>query len=369
MDVRFQIILTITCLASFSLTPTHQQQAAPANNKCMEDVLAVLWDCVKVANLTTGNFAWFVTNGTSPKSEAPANMDTFKTQICGVQQQIAACVMQKLIPILNTTTCIGTSTTTSQVQVVQTQLTSLFGTYDLKCMHPCRATLIPDLKECYSANGLDPKLFATNTSNGAVIGSTLEQVNKFCGNKDKVMTCLKAKADACPESPQILRAISFDITAFTKYVGILCSDEKSYLTGLQCFAETTPEVDICQQKQSQAVMQLEMQANQGKWSEDRFYTSLCEITYAQITCDIAAWSKKNHEACIPAVIGLRQKLECELSAPQCKSNTKLAEDPSNPCAGKGTHAALEGTNSARSATLVNGVLLHTFLIAAIALLY
>ncbi|KAI8795917.1 uncharacterized protein LOC106059554 [Biomphalaria glabrata] len=330
MDYLNRSIVLATVLAVYFLCPSHQQTAAP-NNKCIEDFTNALFGCVKDSGISTGNFLWFTTNGTSAKSEAPANADAFKTQICGVQQAMGACALQKVGAVVNTTSCIGTSASTSQVETITKQLTNLFGTYDVKCMHPCRNTLIPDLQQCYTSNGVDSKLFASNSSSGAAIGTNEGETSKFCGVREKLIACMKEKSDACPEGPRILAVLGLNYTVFSKMTEMLCGNVQSYLSGLSCFAETTNDVQVCQQKQAQSMTQLNVQATQGNWTEDRFFSSYCEIGIEQIGCDITAWSKKNHEACVPQVIALRKKLECEFLPQQCKTNTKLMERSDNVC--------------------------------------
>ncbi|XP_059165723.1 uncharacterized protein LOC131948200 [Physella acuta] len=364
MDCRLSAKVIVFVLAAFVITPCVPQTPATIP-KCVEDFTNALAECAKASGISTGNFAYFVTNGTSSKSEAPANQETFKTQICGVEQQIYACVMQKLVPIVNTTSCIGTSASTSHVETIRREVTNIFTTYDVKCMHPCRNTLLNDMRQCYTANDVDGKLFMSNTTNGAVIGSTEEQANKFCSVKDKLMDCLKSKAEACPESAAILRTVDIDLPAFTNGVKILCANTKVYVTGLSCFAETTSDVDICKQKQQQALIQLAMQAQNGNWTQDRYYTMYCELSYTNIACDVAAWARKNHESCTASVIGLRRELECDLLPQQCKSNTKLVEGEDSPCSSSKRSAAFTRNTSQRvwaSTAIMSAVLVALLIV-------
>ncbi|RUS91052.1 hypothetical protein EGW08_001180 [Elysia chlorotica] len=195
----------------------------------------------------------------------------------------------------------------------------------------CRNTLATELRDCYTESGLDPKLFLSNSSNGAVVGSNDEQISMFCGAKGALVSCMQRRVDACPEAPQILRAIDLDIPSFEKGVSVLCEHPKVYLHGLACFADSTNEVDRCQQKEAQSLVQLDLQAREGNWSEERFYEAFCQIAIDQVECDLKAWGSKNHEACVEAVIGLRRELECELVAPQCNVNTKQISELDHTC--------------------------------------
>ncbi|GFO05791.1 hypothetical protein PoB_003229600 [Plakobranchus ocellatus] len=59
-----------------------QGQGNNQPNKCIEDFSNALIKCVTDSGLTSGNFLWFVTNGTSSRSEQPADQDAYKTKIC-----------------------------------------------------------------------------------------------------------------------------------------------------------------------------------------------------------------------------------------------------------------------------------------------
>lgn len=308
-----------------------QQQGG--GNKCIEDFSNTLLGCVREAQLTDGEFLWFVSNGTSKRGTAPSDEAAFKTKICGAQQAVGQCTFQKMIPVINSTACVGTSQATNQQQIIQTQLTSVFSTYDGRCMHPCRNTLATELRECYDEAGLDPQLFLSNATNGAVVGTTKDQVETFCGAKDALISCMNSHVDACPEAPQILRVIDLDIPSFQKGVSVLCAHPTVYLEGLKCFEDATDSVTRCQQQEAQAMIQLDQQARQGNWTEDRFFQSFCEVVLKQIDCDLDAWGKKNHAACHDTVIGLRRELECELLPPQCNIDVNQISDDNHACHG------------------------------------
>ncbi|KAH9514118.1 hypothetical protein Btru_030311 [Bulinus truncatus] len=315
-------------LAIFVVSPSQGQE--PVQSKCVDEFSQVLTTCVTEAGLTAGNFFWFVTNGTSQKSVAPADEAAFKTKVCSVRQQVGACTVHKMNPILNSSACSGPSA--NYVDVIRNQLTLLFTTYDTKCMHQCRATLIPDIRECYSSNGADPKLFASNSSNGAVIGTTESDVNKFCGAKDKIIPCMQTKIDACPEAPLILQAVGIDFQIFGTVVNILCANSQAYLSSLSCLAYSANDVDQCQQRHGQSMMQLDMQARQNSWSEERIIESICHLSLEQIRCDINSWARKSHKSCNQKeVIEFRRQLACEFMTPQCKANKNLMDRQDNPC--------------------------------------
>ncbi|XP_013072654.2 uncharacterized protein LOC106059553 [Biomphalaria glabrata] len=328
--MEYQSLCIATLLTVFAVVSSQQQP--PATDKCMEEFQNVFNLCINEVKLSPGNVLWFITNGTSPKSEAPANPETFKTQVCSVQQPMGACIVDKLNPVLNSTICSGASTGTNYLEIVRNQLGLLFSTYDSKCMHACRSTLITDIRECYSSNGVDGSLFANNVSNGAVLGTSQVEVNKFCGAKDKIVPCMQAKIDACPEAPQILQSVGVEFNIFNKVVNILCAHGSAYLDSLSCLAGAANNEGDCQQRHAQSLMQLDVEARQNNWSEERFFLSFCNLALEQIKCDMGSWSRKNHKSCSqPGVIEFRKKLACEFLAPQCKANKPLMEKAGNPC--------------------------------------
>ncbi|RUS91051.1 hypothetical protein EGW08_001179 [Elysia chlorotica] len=79
------MVAAIVCVVH--VTPSHAQTNNQAN-KCIEDFSNALIKCVTDASLTSGNFLWFVTNGTSSRSEKPTNEANFKKEICGLEEQI-----------------------------------------------------------------------------------------------------------------------------------------------------------------------------------------------------------------------------------------------------------------------------------------
>jgi len=322
--MRYTLVLLGAIAATLLPAILCQQQ-----NRCLDDMRKTLLGCVREAQLSDAEFMHFVTNGT--RGTAPADAEAGKQKLCGAQQAVGGCVFQKMAAVVNSTACVGTSPQTNQQAVIQQQLSTIFGTYDMKCMHPCRNTLATELRDCYTDAGLDPTLFLSNATNGAVVGSTKEQVDTFCGAKNALISCMNNRVDNCPEAPQILRVIDLDIPSFEKGVSVLCAHPDVYLHGLKCFSDSTNEVDRCQQKEAQAMLQLDQQARQGNWSEDKFFLQFCEIVTEQIKCDTGAWAKKNHEACVEAVVGLRRELECELIPPQCNINTKQISDLEHAC--------------------------------------
>ncbi|XP_012942916.1 uncharacterized protein LOC106012974 [Aplysia californica] len=134
MDFRDTYFAAVVVVVAVFFFHTSEQQGQQSN-KCLEDFSNTLLGCVREAGMTEGSFLWFVTNGTSKRSSPPSNEATFKEQICGAQQQVGACVFQRVAPVVNSSACVGTSQATNQQDIIRTQLTTIFSTYDGKCMH------------------------------------------------------------------------------------------------------------------------------------------------------------------------------------------------------------------------------------------
>ncbi|XP_071089212.1 uncharacterized protein [Haliotis cracherodii] len=304
-------------------TVTAQQQGM---TPCQTSFLQSINTCFQNSQLLFDNFVWLFTNGTN--GQAPDNADTMKTNACAKQEPLVQCGVEFMRTLINSTSCAATQTQQDQRPLIDRQFRSLFGSLDEMCAHPCRRTLTEDLRQCYVDANLDPTLFLSNSTmgRGAIIGTTADQADTYCKNKDSLVTCMKQKRDDCPESPMILRAIGLDIESMDKGVGVLCAHPDVYLNGIDCFAEPTDAVVSCQQTMNKKTMELMMTAQQEKLSEDDFFNRFCDVRLEHISCDLEAWIKKNNKSCSKAVIGLRTELECGLLPDNCGATHKQTID-------------------------------------------
>ncbi|XP_071089214.1 uncharacterized protein [Haliotis cracherodii] len=303
-------------------TAQSQQGMTPCQNNFVQN----LNTCVQNSQMVFNNFLYLLTNGTN--GQAPDSPDTFRQDACSKQEALLLCGVEFMRTLINSTMCAPSQTQQDQRPLIDRQFRSLFGSLDAMCAHPCRRTLTEDLRQCYVDANLDPTLFLSNSTmgRGAIIGTTADQADIFCKNKDSLVTCMKQKRDDCPESPMILRAIGLDIESMDKGVGVLCAHPDVYLNGIDCFAEPTDAVVSCQQTMNQKTMELMMTAEQQNLKEDQFFNRFCDVRLEHVSCDLEAWSKKNHKSCADAVIGLRTELECGLLPDNCGATHKQTID-------------------------------------------
>lgn len=66
--------------------------------------------------------------------------------------------------------------------------------------------------------------------------------------KDSLIKCMQETANACPEAPQILRALDLDIPSFQKGVTVLCNhpdgEKVSYRVYVYVYASVWTKVDL-----------------------------------------------------------------------------------------------------------------------------
>ncbi|KAK6175586.1 hypothetical protein SNE40_014016 [Patella caerulea] len=285
-------------------------------SQCRTTFINSLYKCVSNSSMEVTSFLWLVTNQTS--GSAPANMEQFKQTACSKQTEVTQCGIDFMRQIMNSTLC-NPANQQDERPAIDTNFRSIFGQLDMICAHPCRATLVSDLRKCYTVAELDPELFLSNATmgRGAVIGTTEKDVSQYCGHKDALTKCMKEKRDACPEAPVILRAIGLDIESMDTGVNILCSHPDVYLKGIDCFEEPTTGVEKCQQDQNQMMINLMMTAQQTEMKEDVFFENFCKIRVKHVDCDLKQWALKKHTSCTDVVIGLRTEMECGLLPAQC----------------------------------------------------
>ncbi|XP_071089213.1 uncharacterized protein [Haliotis cracherodii] len=317
---------TLSCCVAMVLVSMTMAQSQQGMTPCQNNFVQNLNTCVQNSQMNFNNFLYLLSNGTN--GQAPDSPDAFRQDACSKQEALLQCGVEFMRTLINSTMCAPSQTQQDQRPLIDRQFRSLFGSLDEMCAHPCRRTLTEDLRQCYVDANLDPTLFLSNSTmgRGAIIGTTVDQADIFCKNKDSLVTCMKQKRDDCPESPMILRAIGLDIESMDKGVGVLCAHPDVYLNGIDCFAEPTDAVVSCQQIMNQKTMELMMTAEQQNLKEDQFFNRFCDVRLEHVSCDLEAWSKKNHKSCADAVIGLRTELECGLLPDNCGSTHKQTID-------------------------------------------
>ncbi|KAL8587357.1 hypothetical protein ACOMHN_045604 [Nucella lapillus] len=296
----------------------HQADAQAAPNpalECQQAAIALMKTCAEQGAITEANFMHFVSNGTSKSGQAPTDPAAFKDKICTAEPQIGGCIFRDMLQLANGSSC-------AQARPVLQRVESFLVTYDTKCAHPCRFTLVNELRECYATAGLDKGLFLSNRTSGQVIGTTVDEVTDFCSKKDPLLSCMKPIHNSCPESLPILSSVDFHLPSYEKGINILCKHPKVYLKGLECFEEPTNDVEKCVQDSQQSFLQTNVEAQTKNWTQLQFVEATCRISINQADCDLNAWMNKKHEACSKATIGLRREMECSLMPPNCTVSQK-----------------------------------------------
>ncbi|XP_067657502.1 uncharacterized protein [Haliotis asinina] len=346
------------CFVSVVTLPLVTSQGQQGMSPCQSNFVQSINTCVQNSQLNFDNFLWVVTNGTN--GLAPDSPDTMKGDACGKQEALLQCGVEFMRTLINSTMCAPSQTQQDLRPLIDRQFRSLFGSLDEMCAHPCRRTLPDEFQQCYVDAHLDPALFLSNSTmgRGAVIGTTADQADTFCKNKDALVTCMKQKRDNCPESPLVLRAIGLDIESLETGVSVLCKHPDIYLTGIDCFAEPTEAVISCQREMNQRTMELMMIAELQNLKEEQFFNRFCDVRLEHVRCDLDAWSRKSHKSCSEAVIGLRTELECGLLPDNCGTTHKQTID--KVCHPENFKKDLRGSSGATSAflaTTVNAALL------------
>ncbi|XP_071089221.1 uncharacterized protein [Haliotis cracherodii] len=320
---------TLSCCVAMVLVSMTTGQGQQGMSPCQNNFVQNLNTCVQNSQMDFNNFLYLLTNGTNGQApDSPDAPDTMKRDACSKQEALLQCGVEFMRTLINSTMCAPTQTQQDQRPLIDRQFRSLLGSLDEMCAHPCRRTLPDEFQQCYVDANLDPTLFLSNSTmgRGAVIGTTADQADTFCKNKDSLVACMKQKRDDCPESPLVLRAIGLDIESLETGVSVLCRHIDVYLTGIDCFAEPTDAVVSCQQTMNQKTMELMMTAEQQNLKEDQFFNRFCDVRLEHVSCDLEAWSKKNHKSCSEAVIGLRTELECGLLPDNCGASHKQTID-------------------------------------------
>ncbi|BFZ23398.1 hypothetical protein BsWGS_26437 [Bradybaena similaris] len=253
-----------------------------------------------------------------------------KEKICGPRQEIMGCIVKSAKSILQGSTCGGVredAPVNDQRFLLKEQLEAIIGEYDVFCAHPCRISLLDDMRVCYSKNQLDPQLFMSSDASGPVIGATTSEVEAFCENSPAVFTCLRQSRDDCQESQVVLSSIGLDLERMDQGVQVLCANREAYMQSLGCFDSHTKEVEYCQSIKYRTILAMAVKARTNGWTEQQYYQEVCGIILRHIQCDLDAWKAKADEDCTENTLVLKRKLHCTLIPEQCQTshNETVAE--------------------------------------------
>ncbi|ESO91139.1 hypothetical protein LOTGIDRAFT_228701 [Lottia gigantea] len=311
-------------------TVTAQQQPPQEQSQCKTNFKNGFFTCISNFSLDPNEFISLINNQT--RAGTPIGTDAVKDKACPIEKEFFQCGSEFMTKLQKSGVCDANSqaggTPGEEYKAVLMQFLSLMGQFDFICAHPCRKDVLVNLRKCYTTAELDPNLFLSNATagRGAVIGTKKEDVDQYCLHKDQLLSCMKDERDTCPDAPELLRGINLDIEAMEKGVGILCKHPKVYLSGLQCFANTTKGVEDCAEDQRVEMVNLMYKAANTSMEEAEYYKEFCRIRAKHVGCDLNQWRQKVHPMCNKGVIGLRTEMECGLLPEECKKLEKANLD-------------------------------------------
>ncbi|KAL3861978.1 hypothetical protein ACJMK2_007984 [Sinanodonta woodiana] len=178
----------------------------------------------------------------------------------------------------------------------------------------CLLNLEKDFMTCYKKVGLDPSIYINNRTEaaGALIGTSNQEANVFCGKKQDLFTCMDNFLKQCAGAEQTMSLTGFDIHAMERAVGILCNNIDGYLQGLKCFTTPTEEAKLCVNTMAKDITSLSTQQLTQKFDMNQFMVEFCNIRVRHVTCDAKAWP-----TCAPAEVTLKNQFECQLIPTRC----------------------------------------------------
>ncbi|XP_067659328.1 uncharacterized protein [Haliotis asinina] len=321
MDYRFAVAVVLLAMTS-QVWGQQNQQAT----QCQRTFLASAMSCVQNGSINFNHLTYVTSNGTTGQMP-PEGIQQFQLRACNLRLQIDQCGQLVSSRLVNSSLCINAL----DKQQLMLKAKNIFGEYDRVCAHPCRYTLLDELRQCFSYNNLDPRTFIDGAwGQGAVIGTNEEQVFKFCNNRQMLMQCIRQKSQMCPDAATVFYRIGMDILSMEKGIETLCQAPRVYLAGIGCFTSPTPEVKMCLQDGNMKMQNMKLLLQQTM-AEQQFKLQTCSVRLQQVDCELGAWARRQHDRCDKAVIGLRNELECKILPSLCmQTHPQLYQRLCNP---------------------------------------
>lgn len=315
-SVRFSVVLAGIAIGLIStcLTSAQESTVPPPGGECETRFMQGLFKCFTDFKVPFNTYLWAATNGTG--GIPPDDKAAFSKHMCSVEDALVKCVLDSLHVLVDTPSCQQAEGLDALLTV---QVRTIFEQYDNYCAHDCRQTLKSDLQNCYTDNGVDETLFLV--SDGAILGSSSFYVSEFCENRDKLMTCMKTKKDACPESPYVMRKIGLDLDTFKTGVELLCQRQDVYINSLDCFSEQTRAVEKCGEDNSLTLRRLVRRSQQknSTITEHQFLEEFCLARLKYVLCDLKSWKAKTAAACDRPALTLKRDLHCKQIPHACRT--------------------------------------------------
>ncbi|KAK3720231.1 hypothetical protein RRG08_007855 [Elysia crispata] len=306
----------------------------PTELDCQQRLMEQVYACVTNEGVDFNMFLIVITdesileaeNGTTKSTDvfSPQELNdtaAFRQKVCSLQKTIMKCSMEAAKVLIETPACARTAQgpatseaafsqsllNNDQRYLIKEQLEAIVGQLDAYCAHPCRKSLLADMRKCYQAMDLDPDIFISTQSGGPVIGDNRYDVEIFCNNRTSLVRCIKSVKEKCPEADLVLGTIDLDLDFMEKGFAVLCEDQEAYLQSIDCFESHTQEVGLCHSVWYRDVLRISREAQDLGWSEERYFREVCGIKLAHIECDLHAWGKKKDESCDEATLTLKRR--------------------------------------------------------------
>lgn len=311
---------------------------------CQQRLMEQIYACVRDQGVDFNRFLVAITdesilesgNDTTQSADVFSSQNSgdpqaFRDEVCSLQKPVMKCSIEAAQDLILTPACANpaqgeASSETAfsrgllandQRYLIKEQLEAVVGQLDSYCAHPCRKSLLKDMRSCYEAMDLDPDIFISTQSGGPVIGDSRYDVELFCNNRTGLVHCIKTVKEKCPEADLVLDTIDLDLDFMEKGFAVLCEDQEAYLQSLECFESHTRDVGLCHSVWYRSVLRTSRVAKDSGWSEEKYFQEVCSIKLTHIECDLRAWAKKKDEECDEKTLSLKRRLHCALLPPQC----------------------------------------------------
>ncbi|XP_069115668.1 uncharacterized protein [Argopecten irradians] len=280
----------------------------PPPPQCLIDFETDLNKCATDATtLQMNDLMMLLTQGTVPAGKDPNQMNA---TICKNHKAFENCGKNAI----KKTTCKGRDLLITEGTFANIFITIGAYCHDTSLPGACMLTLQSQFAKCFSEVGLDEAQYVGNVTahKGALLGTTRESANRYCGKRKDLYVCMKKVMHQCPGAEQTMALTGFDIASMERAVNVLCNDIDEYLIGLKCFAKPTPQSVKCMEDMGNSITSLSQREMSRGLSLNNFFSTFCEVRIKHVQCDTSAW-----DDCDPKAIELKRKFECHLIPTKC----------------------------------------------------
>ncbi|XP_060074129.1 uncharacterized protein LOC132553865 [Ylistrum balloti] len=280
----------------------------PPPPKCLLDFEQDLDKCAKDSTtLSMADLMMVLTQGTVP---AGKDSNQLNATICKNHKAFENCGKEAV----KKSTCKGRDLLITEGTFANIFITIGAYCHDTSMPGACMLTLQSQFGKCFKQVGLDESQYVGNVTahKGALIGTTREAAQTYCGKRKDLYACMKKVMHRCPGAEQTMTLTGFDIASMERAVNVLCNDIDEYLIGLDCFAKPTSDSVKCMSDMGNAITSLSQREMSRGLSINNFFNTFCDIRVKHVQCDINAWT-----TCDPKAIDLKRKFECHLIPTKC----------------------------------------------------